>query len=479
MKPLSHVKRLHLLLFAGIFLLMVSCAKDVSEPEPDPDPDPTPSGIAKINEFLVNKWNGPFAPGEVTTEIGTDSIKILVPAFTDVTRLSVSGWFTGVAMTPPFGEQDFTKPVIYTVTAENGNKKSYVVVVTQDKPKNLVFAGFSDNTFGAMNALTGQFIWKHFGNGGFSYSSPTIDNGIVYAGCTNSKMYAFDLMTGIVKWTYETGPTGIECPPTIANGTVYFGSNDDYFYAVDAATGAFKWKYLTLANVSSRSVVKNGTVYFGSSDNNIYALDANTGAFKWKYTTGAMINQSGLAYSNGVLFVGSRDGYLYAIDANTGTRKWRFSSGGVSFESCTPAVADGKVYMGSWYNLSNSAKGSMYAVDEETGMQVWKALDNLGFSSNPFVTNGVVYISADDGNFYALNVSTGATLWANLILPNGSGSVAADGTVYVGGGGTRNFYAFDSQSGALKWKTEVGNSALMTSDPCMIDKNKNIVGGSR
>ena len=49
----------------------------------------------------------------------------------------------------------------------------------------------------------------------------------------------------------------------------------------------------------------------------------------------------------------------------------------------------------------------------------------------------------------------------------------------VGGGGSRNFYAFNSQTGAQKWKTELSSGALMTSDPCMIDNNKNIVGGSR
>jgi outer membrane protein assembly factor BamB len=457
----------------------VACAKESSEPDPVPPPTPEPSGIAMMSEFIIKTSTGAsFAPGEVITEVGTDSIKILVPAFTDITKLTTNGSFTGVAISPALGTAstvDFSSPVTYTITAENGNKKSYVVVIKKDKIKNVLFVGFGDS-FGAINALTGAYIWKYFATGGFAYSSPTISNGMVYAGCINSKMYAFDVLTGVVKWSYETGPTGIECPPAVANGIIYFGSNDDNFYALDAATGAFKWKYATGGNVSSSPVVKEGTVYFGSSDNNVYALDAVTGAFKWQFTTGGMINQSGIAYSNGVIFFGSRDGYLYAVDAITGTQKWRFSSGGISFESSTPLVANGLVYMPSWYGNNASIKGSFYAIDEATGTQVWKALDNLGFSANPFLANGIVYISADGGIFYALNAATGATLWMQNILPNAAGAVAADGVVYVGGGGTHNYYAFDAVAGSVKWMSPLNNS-LSTSDPCMFDGKGNVVGG--
>jgi outer membrane protein assembly factor BamB len=79
------------------------------------------------------------------------------------------------------------------------------------------------------------------------------------------------------------------------------------------------------------------------------------------------------------------------------------------------------MYIASW------GGGSVYAVDANTGQQVWQALDGLGFSSSPVIAAGRLYITADDGNLYALDAVTGATLWSQLIYANSASAAVAMG----------------------------------------------------
>jgi eukaryotic-like serine/threonine-protein kinase len=408
----------------------------------------------------------------VSTIIQNDSISITVPAGTDITQLIPDIVITGVTISPATGViQDFSNAVIYTVTAEDGSQGKYTVIIKAAVPltESLVFFGSGDNNFYALNAKTGALKWKYTSTASFAYSSPTYKDGVIYVGGIDNYVYAFTASSGQMLWKYEAATTGIESDAVICGNTVYVGTNDDYLHAIHAQTGTLKWKFQTGSNVSSSPTIYKNLVCFGSSDGKMYALDTATGQQVWNFQTGAMINQSGASLVNGTLYVGSRDQHLYSIDALTGTMNWAFKTN-VSMESSSPTVVDGIVYMGGWYDISNfSIRGSMYAVNANTGELIWEVLKNTGISSSPYVANGILYIGADDLYFYALNTSTGATLWRKQILTNSASASVADGVVYIGGGGTRNFYAFDAATGTEKWRFPILNG-LMTSSPLVIDQ---------
>ena len=125
-------------------------------------------------------------------------------------------------------------------------------------------------------------------------------------------------------------------------------------------------------------------------------LDTATGQRVWNFQTGAMINQSGASLVNGTLYVGSRDQHLYSIDARTGNMNWYFTTN-VSMEQSSPTVVNDIVYIGGWYDINNfSIRGSLYAVNANTGSLVWEVLKNTGISSSPYVANGILYIGTDD-----------------------------------------------------------------------------------
>lgn len=462
---LTAVKRFLPVSILFVIVIFTSCEKTVDK-----------SAAKNIIAFAVRHSNGmPIDTSKIEVSISSDSITILLPPGTDLNGLIPDIKITGVSISPSSGvPQDFSKPVTYTVTAQDGSSANYYVTVGFQPLRNIVFAGSSDHNFYALDALSGKLIWKYTGGGWFSYASPVAINGIVYAGCTDDTVYAFNAGTGAVIWKFRTGGA-IEASLSVVDGVVYAGSVDDYLYALNALTGEMKWKFRTGENVSSKASVLNGVVYFGSSDANIYALDVSSGSLKWKFTAGAMINQSGVVISKGVLFVGSRDGSLYAVDAVSGNLKWKYSTNGISLEESTPSVVDGLVYIAGWYNIGSfSIAGSVYAIDQSTGSLVWQSLNALGFSSSPYLSAGRLYISADDGNFYALNSSTGAVLWSKPILPNSAGAAVADGIVYVGGGGTGFIYAFDAVTGTERWKFPVGSEGIVTSTPCVIDSNGQI-----
>ena len=74
----------------------------------------------------------------------------------------------------------------------------------------------------------------------------------------------------------------------------------------------------------------------------------------------------------------------------------------------------------------------------------------------PTVSNGVVYVGADDGNLYALDTGGGGLLWSfqtdDVVR---SPATVSNGVVYVGSN-DNNLYALDAASGDLLWQHDTG-----------------------
>lgn len=93
--------------------------------------DPPLSNQNDIISFL-------FTINEVTTPLSFENreASILLPAFTDVTKLTPTIEISDKATVKPASgtPQDFTNPVTYTVTAENGDTKKFTIRVSLEDP---------------------------------------------------------------------------------------------------------------------------------------------------------------------------------------------------------------------------------------------------------------------------------------------------------------------------------------------------------
>jgi hypothetical protein len=140
-----------LLLLAVFALTIVSCGDD--------DPAPVPSSAKEILSF---SFTSPPATGVIA---GT-SITVAVPFGTDVSALTPTITVSDLATVSPTSgtAQNFSNPVTYTVTAEDGTTQAYTVTVTlgQNTENDITtfsFAGFDPVVSGVIagNTITVTF----------------------------------------------------------------------------------------------------------------------------------------------------------------------------------------------------------------------------------------------------------------------------------------------------------------------------------
>jgi len=177
---------------------------------------------------------------------------------------------------------------------------------------------------------------------------------------------------------------------------------------------------------------------------------------RWRFPLAR--GSSSPAVQDGIVYVGSGRGtsgdpegpsYLYAIDAETGDEVWRFGTAAATYSS--PTLAGDVVYISDF-------QATLYAIDAATGEERWRFTDpefTGGYILEvPFalatVLNDTVYISQASGTLYALDASTGQERWRfsqRITTP----PAVSGSTVYVGSV-ENSIHALDASTGAELWR---------------------------
>lgn len=118
MKNISQVTSCFLL---ALCLILIQCSKS---------PD-TPVTLKSSAKTLTNPTIDGVTSASVTLDAATSTYTIIVPFGTDVTTLKLIFTLpTGATAKPASGNtQNFTNPVVYTLTAEDGTTQTYTVKV--------------------------------------------------------------------------------------------------------------------------------------------------------------------------------------------------------------------------------------------------------------------------------------------------------------------------------------------------------------
>jgi len=187
----------------------------------------------------------------------------------------------------------------------------------------------------------------------------------------------------------------------------------------------------------------------------------NTNQTLWTFTTGMNIRISSPAVVDGKVYIGSMDHNVYCLDALTGVLVWNYTTGSMVLSS--PAVADGKVYVGSLGGDRN-----VYCLDALTGVRIWNYTTGGGVSSSPAIADGKVYFGSQDFNVYCLNALTGVRVW-NYTTGNtvDTSPSVVNGKVYVGSEDF-NVYCLDALTGIRVWNYTTGG-VLRGISPAVVD----------
>lgn len=446
-------------------MLAAGCKKKEKIPPP-----PAPSSGKEITSFIFKQAdNAAFINADVTGTFTADTILLVVPAETDITALKPAVSFTGKSVSPADGAvQNFSAPVTYTVTAEDGSTKKYVVAVNF---RSTVFFNSLDGSQYAFDAKTGQLIWR-LNNGQFDTGTPSVYNGVLYSNARDG-FYAVDAKTGVQKWRFPIPASGsggavFTSSPVVANNVAYVSAFDGYVYALNTADGSLKWKTRSTSGQPfvSSVTLNNGILYAGCSDSVLYAFNAATGSVAWKFNAPRPVYVNPLAVNNNICIEAFASNW-YLLNGTTGAVIWTGNSIG---NMSSPTIDNGRIYSGGG-NRGN-------ALDINTGQQLWLLSNNPGGNiyserPSPVISDGKYYACSNDGNCYAFDIATKTRLWvyqtAEVNPTNIFGSpVLSEGLLYFGNN-NGVLYAVNAATGTLVWRG--GTSNGIYGSAVVVDKN--------
>lgn len=337
-----------------------------------------------------------------------------------------------------------------------------------------LYIGVQDEEMGgkagvyALDAKTGKIKWIYKTEASIKHTVVVFNN-LVYAMSVDGKVYALDAKTGKERWNWNYSLDNVmhvwdHFSPVVADNVIYLNASREYIIdgsyfvavALDANTGEKLWEQPELLggmSCYSSPTIGEGKVYFG---NGLFALNRSDGNKIWSKTEGFAGHASPTFFKSVLYFLGSET--LHALKADTGEELWSLHySDGLPMSS--PAISGSRIYFGS----TNYANGKVFAVDISKGKIVWEyktvgdilffgayARGNSSIVSSPAISGNVLYIGSPNGKLYALDTETGKELWNyNLGVPITSSLAISGNTVYIAGydGSIYAFTTFTEKKG--------------------------------
>ena len=153
--------------------------------------------------------------------------------------------------------------------------------------EDLCFFGTFKGTFYAMNAYTGEDVWKMQASGGFRHS-PSYYKGNIYMASMGNRnggsVFCYEAKTGKKIWEFKQKSRGGFCvSPTLYKDKVFIGGRDNIFYCLNAKTGKEIWRFDKAENIYQQSpAIKNNRLYIAADDMVPRCLDTETGKLIWE-----------------------------------------------------------------------------------------------------------------------------------------------------------------------------------------------------
>lgn len=166
----------------------------------------------------------------------------------------------------------------------------------------------------------------------------------------------------------------------------------------------------------------------------------------WEIGTGGSISYTKI--HDGVVYFGAADKYFYAVDLETGKEIWRFATGGV-IAGRAEVVGD-KVFFSCFDQ-------NVYALDRKSGKEIWRFQAEAEMFDGPIHGNGILVVGTKGGYVHVIDAETGKERWTFKAGDDiiSSATIHKD-KVFIGSADS-NFYCLDFSTGKEIWRFRTGD----------------------
>lgn len=292
--------------------------------------------------------------------------------------------------------------------------------------KGIIYALDTEAKLSAFNAENGKKLWRadvsnkaedeDVIGGGIAFA-----NGSLFVTNGSNEILSISAADGKVLWRANL-PTPARAAPTALGGRVFVATLDDRLFALDAEKGSIIWDYLgigeTTGLLGAASPAANTSIVVPAfSSGELTALRVENGSVAWSDNLanvrkfgGGLESLSDIkampVMDRGVVIAMSFSDKLVAIDEPTGTRLWQREIGG----SATPWVAGNAVFV-------LSSDNQLVALRLEDGAILWveevprfanpkKQKDEIIWSS-PVMASGNILLCGSHGHILKFDAQTG------------------------------------------------------------------------
>lgn len=193
-----------------------------------------------------------------------------------------------------------------------------------DKDCECLYIASMDHRVYALDARSGNLLWKTDDLGGAIVSSPAIDDGSLYVGTFGRQVVALDASDGSEKWRFDT-QEWVWGTPALDENNLYVGDLSGTLYALNKADGSLLWKVQPGGAIVDHPLVTAEGIYFTSEDGLVVSLTPE-GSIRWQQTLEGHTYTAPLAFEGMILVATDQpDALLAALDSN-GVGKWVFAN---------------------------------------------------------------------------------------------------------------------------------------------------------
>jgi len=333
-----------------------------------------------------------------------------------------------------------------------------------------VLAG--NGSLSALDKKTGELLWQSQMEGWvFQTSTPACSGDRVFAATDSGILAAFNASSGRTLWSRKLTDKRFEGPLTCSEGRIFLGEGSAYGQAAK--------RYFCFDELGNElwNVTRNTTGYqwcgagtlgeyiiYGENDGHILSVDRQSGRpadelnlsdrsrLTFSRSDSGRVRASVSCHENHVYTTSESsndNGYAWKIGFNQRTGKFenRGWSSPVGFSTSTPAVGNGRVYLGMG---EHGHSGKMICLDDTSGEEIWSYPLPAGVKASPTLSQKgdqirICFTTAQvNGSAYCLEDAGGAArlIWEFNPPDDGyilGGVAFSDGLVYFGTEGGQRY----------------------------------------